>query len=311
MIISTKLYSPGDVVIEHSSPDFSQLLPEFRGKRCETCFKEDPSLKSCSGCHVSHYCGKECQREDWKSYHKHGECKLFSELKTRDLLRKIGNEWTFLFTTRIYLTLQSRPELAKKEYQLPNGTTKTFVDLMTNEENIMSEKGPMLFFNVFMMLSSIFDKFDMSRWRIIHGKINTNAISLNEPGVPLVLATALNINTSFFNHSCRPNVAIISCHVHRKTARAMTQISPGDELTITYIENLLASRESRRAILRQRWYFDCQCIRCSNPDNDESLLKEISILDTKRKDPWKSCEAKTMKDSFLLYFDLKVKILRL
>ncbi|KAK2055947.1 hypothetical protein LY76DRAFT_519366 [Colletotrichum caudatum] len=49
----------------------------FQG-RCAGCGREEAAdggpLKSCTACGVARYCGKECQKEDWKT-HK-GDCKV-------------------------------------------------------------------------------------------------------------------------------------------------------------------------------------------------------------------------------------------
>lgn len=39
-------------------------------KPCMKCDASDRPTKRCSGCNFAHYCGKECQRADWKSHKK-------------------------------------------------------------------------------------------------------------------------------------------------------------------------------------------------------------------------------------------------
>ncbi|KAG5989079.1 hypothetical protein E4U43_004570 [Claviceps pusilla] len=65
------------------------------------------------------------------------------------------------------------------------------------------------------------------------------------------------------NHDCRPNLAYffdnntLTHHVH-----AATDIPPGAELTISYI-NTAQPRRYRRHQLRRTWGFNCSCSQCS------------------------------------------------
>ncbi|KAH8726158.1 hypothetical protein GQ44DRAFT_794620 [Phaeosphaeriaceae sp. PMI808] len=68
---------------------------------------------------------------------------------------------------------------------------------------------------------------------------------------------------SYFNHSCAPNVA------KRRDGRkwvfsADRDINAGEELMITYLsgEERAMDRESRMAILRKNWGFECACAKC-------------------------------------------------
>ena len=46
-------------------------------------------------------------------------------------------------------------------------------------------------------------------------------------------------------------------------SRAKTRISKGEEITISYVPPYLDTL-SRRAMLKEGWYFDCSCQRCSD-----------------------------------------------
>ena len=68
---------------------------------------------------------------------------------------------------------------------------------------------------------------------------------------------------SLLNHSCAPN-----CHTHWEngdsslTIRALREIAPGEELTITYVD-ADSPRDARRARLANSYAFDCACSRCA------------------------------------------------
>ncbi|ORY02653.1 hypothetical protein BCR34DRAFT_493031, partial [Clohesyomyces aquaticus] len=68
---------------------------------------------------------------------------------------------------------------------------------------------------------------------------------------------------AMLNHDCRPNAAYffdeetLTHYVH-----ATQDIFPGEEITITYINNAQV-RSKRMAALKMNWGFDCSCSSCS------------------------------------------------
>jgi SET and MYND domain-containing protein len=83
---------------------------------------------------------------------------------------------------------------------------------------------------------------------------------------------ALWPEASFFNHSCRPNVA------KRRTGRTwefwlLRDVKTDQELTISYLggeENELDFAERRRR-LQTTWGFECQCERCDLEDAERQM----------------------------------------
>ncbi|GKY98678.1 hypothetical protein MPSEU_000824100 [Mayamaea pseudoterrestris] len=70
--------------------------------------------------------------------------------------------------------------------------------------------------------------------------------------------------TSRINHSCDPN-AVVNVDGNEESQRvlAATNISVGDEITISYLGTMLYSdKTSRRERLRRDKHFICQCARC-------------------------------------------------
>lgn len=69
---------------------------------------------------------------------------------------------------------------------------------------------------------------------------------------------------SCFNHSCDPNAYVSYTGTHEIAVVAKRDISPGEEVTITYIPDLFLVVEdasARRKRLAQ-YYFVCECARC-------------------------------------------------
>lgn len=84
---------------------------------------------------------------------------------------------------------------------------------------------------------------------------------------------------TYLNHSCDPNAAIDteedvssldapddSASGPLGVIRAMRPLSPGEEVTISYIPQLYYPRDLRRRALEERYFFSCKCPRCSSVD---------------------------------------------
>ena len=113
--------------------------------------------------------------------------------------------------------------------------------------------------------------------------INRHAIS-DEHYNRFVLATVcalcseigkgLYLDLCAYDHSCAPNV-VFHC---RGLAAVMRPLSPSVKLSdrahthYTYID-LLVAKQPRRKLLKDTWYFDCQCLRCA--DEMEHVLSAI------------------------------------
>jgi hypothetical protein len=74
--------SPGDVLIKISNPYLLVVERDALNTVCSYCLSEtqsDTSLKKCGGCKIPQYCGKVCQKADWKAGHVK-ECPLLKVL---------------------------------------------------------------------------------------------------------------------------------------------------------------------------------------------------------------------------------------
>ncbi|KAG0600003.1 hypothetical protein M758_11G000200 [Ceratodon purpureus] len=80
---------------------------------------------------------------------------------------------------------------------------------------------------------------------------------------------------SIINHSCLPN-AVLHFDGNRAAVRAVDDIHEGTEITISYVE-LAASTTTRRKALKDQYYFDCNCIRCSRMDSLAGLREDALL----------------------------------
>ncbi|PLW14490.1 hypothetical protein PCANC_05567 [Puccinia coronata f. sp. avenae] len=98
-------------------------------------------------------------------------------------------------------------------------------------------------------------------------------------------------NMSYLNHDCRPNVAYrFNNETLQVEMRALREIAPGEELTISYIK-LVDSRAERQKSLYHSYGFHCGCSQCSISDAESrasdlrldqivQLWNEVSDWDT-------------------------------
>ncbi|KAL7935401.1 SET domain-containing protein, partial [Trichoderma chlorosporum] len=106
------------------------------------------------------------------------------------------------------------------------------------------------------------------------------------------------------NHDCRPNAAYffdketLTHYVH-----AITDITPGTEITITYIDPHMP-REKRLEKLSYLWGFDCSCSLCSlHPDlahESDERLHQIATISERLQD-WETAPPQMAQTLISLY----------
>jgi len=79
---------------------------------------------------------------------------------------------------------------------------------------------------------------------------------------------------SFASHSCIPNCASSVFPNKTLALQAKKKIQTGEEFTISYISTLQGLLK-RKMKLREKWFFECSCPRCSDPTE---LGSQISSL---------------------------------
>ncbi|KAK0634811.1 hypothetical protein B0T17DRAFT_502420 [Bombardia bombarda] len=123
--------------------------------------------------------------------------------------------------------------------------------------------------------------------RDVHDKINTNCFRIRLPSPSIVEGKPKGDNSHLgcypdaarFNHDCRPNLTYRMANTTTHTTVALRDIPAGEELTISYIVNLLAPRAARRASLLASWGFNCSCPACSDSSASDARLARIGQLE--------------------------------
>ncbi|KAI0355862.1 SET domain-containing protein [Trametes cingulata] len=112
-------------------------------------------------------------------------------------------------------------------------------------------------------------------WKGVHppplGVFKTNALPCgdHEAGsATMADRAAVFALGSRFNSSCEPNVSNYWDESRREIAFwAVRDIMEGEELLISYGEHF-ATRSERRARLKERFHFDCECVACALPEEE-------------------------------------------
>uniref|UniRef100_A0A8C4DM92 [histone H3]-lysine(4) N-trimethyltransferase n=1 Tax=Dicentrarchus labrax TaxID=13489 RepID=A0A8C4DM92_DICLA len=84
------------------------------------------------------------------------------------------------------------------------------------------------------------------------------------------IGVGLYPSLSLLNHDCRPNCVMVF-EGTKLQLRAVQDINPEEELTISYIETLSLT-EDRQRQLEDQYHFTCHCQNCDSQDKDRLML---------------------------------------
>ena len=261
--VASQKFSRGSVILA-ADPDIESLSDDTISGHCSNCYaiipddlmdsgsdgsdsescgddddsdKEEESAKKkvfvCPGCKTTRYCSEECRREHWEKTHR-AECKYFSELYEMSILlvRAInsGLDWHFL-----------RPSPSFD----PAGIDSGYVELFDDIRRLLGPGKAVP---------------DNDTLYLLAESINNNAFSIEDEETEAA-GTGVYLEASLFSHSCVPNTAR-AFRNKRLFVIASEDIEPGEEITITYSNNLIADLEERRKELYSSYGFTCACPRC-------------------------------------------------
>ncbi|KAL4231552.1 hypothetical protein ACF0H5_009133 [Mactra antiquata] len=235
------------------------LLQKHKGTFCDRCFSRCDTLKKCAGCGSLWYCGKSCQKRDW-TVHKL-ECKCLKQV-----LPKIPTDSVRLML-RIIIT---------KQLDLPMNSpwSRTFDDLMTHVDEVRldserSEQFTKMLYTLNEYTGDVITLPSSSELLEIFGKMVINSFTISD-GELNDVGTGIYLSGSMLDHSCKPNAVAIfhGCTLVVTATERIENFSP-NKVFISYIDQLATYKE-RQTLLKQQYYFDCKCDRCT--DNDYNTL---------------------------------------
>lgn len=238
---------------------YAHALNDTELHRCWNCLVESTtSLSRCSGCKTAHFCSKQCLLNGWPDHKP--ECKAFKASKTvpAKSVRMLGR-----ICTRYLLDVKN-PE--KMDVTRPITALCSHIDDIKNDENAMQR-----YFDTAAKLKQFYAKKYLPDDTIIFWldcicQINTVAIQTGDNRKSI--GTGLYLGFSAYDHSCIPNALYFfkGSKVEIILLDEALDIHDTSKVFIEYVD-LLQPRKSRREQLKGRWYFECECERCSK-DSD-------------------------------------------
>uniref|UniRef100_A0A0K0FBL1 MYND-type domain-containing protein n=1 Tax=Strongyloides venezuelensis TaxID=75913 RepID=A0A0K0FBL1_STRVS len=253
------------------------LYNEYLQNHCWYCLDEKTkinSLSRCSGCHVGLFCNTECQRLGWKDHVY--ECKGLQKTNGEEIpdieVRLLGR-----IVTRHKLIVKKK-DVKIADFYKDRTSKRNIMDIWHHKNEIKNDYHAMAKFNsIYNKLTKFYGEANLlSKDDIfeLHCRdfINRHAISdkayLNEIGKGLYL------DLCAYDHSCRPNTIYV-CNGFIATLHALNSsvnLLDKSSTFYSYID-LFACKQQRRKLLKDTWYFDCECERCK--DDSEHILTSM------------------------------------
>ncbi|XP_070847865.1 histone-lysine N-methyltransferase SMYD3 isoform X2 [Chaetodon trifascialis] len=100
-------------------------------------------------------------------------------------------------------------------------------------------------------------------------KVTCNCFTISD-GELQEIGVGLYPSLSLLNHDCRPNCVMVF-EGTKLQLRAVRDINPEEELTISYIETLSLT-EDRQRQLEDQYHFTCRCQHCDSRDKEKLML---------------------------------------
>lgn len=292
-------FEQGEVFLDES-PYVSVLADKHKGQRCDTCFKSPETsnikgVKPCSRCKFVFYCGKDCQKRDWK-LHKN-ECMRITNMDP-NLVGKLVNQLTRIMARTIDLDIMGDSQIKSTFYQ------RSFWDLVSNAEDIKKDPERMLKVDTMIEVLEYFMKtpdpttmlrYNRDKITEIYGILAMNLYGATDQLRPIAgdeeTGSCLYLDISRLDHSCRPNAAV---HFHGTKGKVYILESGKNEradgirnsglsyLRIAYnIGDMIRQTPAadRREALKKKYYFDCDCGDCTTRDQANHFVARCPKCD--------------------------------
>ncbi|KAK0397847.1 hypothetical protein QR680_002302 [Steinernema hermaphroditum] len=231
-------------------------------KFCSYCMRapDNDKLLRCGSCDFSQYCNKDCQKLAWKMHR--AECRRLKAVFPNLPLTEV------LFMSRVIdrvLFLEIYGDKFGWEAH------RKWSDLMGHEEDIRADEIKYGHFKKIHEKMALFRKDEMipeEKFFQIFCKVSINSHSIHT-SAGIEIGLALDLGVSAYDHSCRPNCSMVF-DGFRVCLRPLTPDSNPyntKKSFISYID-VGRSRYQRRKDLKAKWYFECRCERCEDPNDD-------------------------------------------
>ncbi|CAN7993700.1 unnamed protein product [Ixodes hexagonus] len=250
-----------------------------RGQICDFCFSDSENLRRCSRCKILYFCGKKCQAAAWPDHKV--ECACLEKVSPDVPANPVR------FFARLLIKIKTTAAASQTEAVF--GQERSFADLMSHVEEIKRDAKRMAQFQMLWVTARAFlgDEYlpSVEVGLEIFGKasreLNTYTIGSYEE---CPIGTGLYIGPSILDHSCTPNAhAVFDGRTLLLRAAVDIECDSVDGIRISYID-LKELRRTRIEELRERYYFSCDCPRCSADEAHEYLTERSPSLTAEAKE---------------------------
>ncbi|XP_068176097.1 histone-lysine N-methyltransferase SMYD3 isoform X2 [Antennarius striatus] len=238
---------------------------KLAGDVCHHCFRRRENLLRCSQCKMAHYCNATCQRGAW-SVHKR-ECKCL-----QSLLPRVPTDSVRLAARLIFALLCPSTNNSEELYTLDEHESH-LSSVSEQKKQGLSQLASMLELYLQREIP------DLSRASALPpscreplsliAKVTCNCFTVSD-GELQETGFGLYPSLSLLNHDCNPNCVRVF-EGTKLLLRAVRDISPEEELNISYIGMLLPTGE-RQKQLKLQYHFTCNCQLCTSKDRDTLML---------------------------------------
>uniref|UniRef100_A0A7N6FHJ4 [histone H3]-lysine(4) N-trimethyltransferase n=1 Tax=Anabas testudineus TaxID=64144 RepID=A0A7N6FHJ4_ANATE len=235
---------------------------------CHRCFTRHETLLRCSQCKMARYCGINCQKQAWPDHKR--ECKCL-----QSLLPRIPTDSVRL-AARLIFSLVFSESLSRQSFLLINlfsadlssmseQKKQGLLQLASMLELYLQQEAPNLAQEIPSLPPSCRDPLSLI------AKVTCNCFTISD-GELQEIGVGLYPSLSLLNHDCRPNCVMVF-EGAKLQLRAIRDINPEEELSISYIETLSLT-EDRQRQLEDQYHFTCHCQRCDSKDKELMLIGE-------------------------------------
>ncbi|PKY02844.1 hypothetical protein P168DRAFT_272398 [Aspergillus campestris IBT 28561] len=266
-LFATKAIPAGGDVLNIKTPFVAVLDTERLEDTCSGCFgrrylggdSDDVTLRACTGCRVVRYCDRTCQSKDWKLAHSL-ECPTFKKLTPRVLPNN----------ARALLRIVQRVQRGK---YVPAELDR-FAQLETHEAAIRAES-PRQWERISLSAKAVgaYSGGGMGEEEIcgVGAKLDLNSFNLTNAQYDRI-GLYLHPYAALINHSCAYN-AVAGFDGAELFVKAVRPISNDEQVFISYVDTTNPT-QLRRQELRERYFFDCACSKCSSSAQDEGQQEQ-------------------------------------
>ncbi|KAK5935098.1 hypothetical protein CgunFtcFv8_020488 [Champsocephalus gunnari] len=232
---------------------------------CHHCFSRQETLLRCSQCKMARYCNTTCQKQAWIGHKR--ECKCL-----KNLLPRIPTDSVRLAARIIFGLLNPSQSRSEELFTLEDHESH-LSSMSEQKKQGLSQLASMLELYLQQEVSdlevtSALPPSCQEPLSLI-AKVTCNCFTISD-GELQEIGVGLYPSLSLLNHDCRPNcvMVFVGTKLH---LRAVRDINPKEELTISYIETLSLT-EDRMRQLEDQYHFTCHCQLCDSQEKDGLML---------------------------------------